>query len=208
MMLRRITSRNSGNGLARRLQIEPTLTCGSVPSRAFSTSAVLSPAAPLRRGLCCCGPPLPRSLPIGLMRRCLISPAAVILTAPTAGESTTATFTSAPSRAASAILDASRAWQWRRVLPGSNPANSAAAPPARSIRPAPRSRRPGASCCQTIRGRLSGVARSPGWTAEKYRRFDRGDGSPDWRVGELRPPRDYGWPRVSILSASGSATSP
>ena len=46
-------ARKSGDDLARRLQIEPTPTCGSMPSRAFSTIAVLSPAAPLRRGLCC-----------------------------------------------------------------------------------------------------------------------------------------------------------
>ena len=56
MMRRRITFTKFGDSLARRLQIEPTPKYGSVPSRAFSTSAVLSPAAPLRRGLCCCGP--------------------------------------------------------------------------------------------------------------------------------------------------------
>ena len=56
------------------------------------------------------------------MRRCLISPADDTANAPTAGTSITAMFTSALSRAASAIRSAEPQWQWLcGFYPGSNP---------------------------------------------------------------------------------------
>jgi hypothetical protein len=125
------------------------------------------------------------------MRQCLISPADDIPNAPTAGTFITATFTSARFPSAWAILARPRPGNGCAGYPGSNPGEQ---------------RGGTAGTFEQARAKFETAWRvflpkrseadfqawrdQQAWTAEKYRRFDRGERMPpDWRVGEMRPPQ-------------------
>jgi hypothetical protein len=125
---------------------------------------------------------------------CPSSPAAALQTPPTnAGTCSTVTCAWARSRSAPAcrpgkILGAGHA----ASIPAAIPANARTAPRPRSPRPAPTSRQRGGYFCQNrTEADFQAWRDQRDWTAEKYRRFDRGERMPP----DLRRVADRGWKR-------------
>ena len=109
---------------------------------------------------------------------------AQILTAPIAGESTTATFTSVPSRARSAIRVPSRSGSgYAASTLAAIPASSATAPPTFDQARAAVEKAWQVFAANRTESDYQAWRDHRDWTAEKYRRFDRGEPMPrDWRA--------------------------